>query len=358
MTPWADRPDYGRGEVRQYIRDNALRWLEERGCDGLRFDSTNYIRNAHGNNNDPGSDIADGWSLMQRINSNVEGRQPWKITIAENLKDNPWLTKPTGQEGAGFGAQWGSTFMSGLRQMMCTSNNGDRDMVMLRDIIAQRYNGDAFQRVVYTESHDEVATENNKVRIPEQTWPGNADGYFAQKWSTLGAAIAFTTPGIPMILMGQEFLEWGAWSKKKQLDWSKSSRLAGISMLYRDMIRLCRSWFNPTRGLSGQTVNVHHVNNTDKVIAYHRWADGGPGDDVVVIVNFANRAYYQYHIGSPRGGNWKVRLNSDRNGYSALFGIHSVLDVSARPENAADGMSYGGSIGLGSYTCVILCQDR
>ena len=29
-TPWADtRPDYGREQVRQYIRDNALMWMEE-----------------------------------------------------------------------------------------------------------------------------------------------------------------------------------------------------------------------------------------------------------------------------------------------------------------------------------------
>ncbi len=35
QTPWGDtRPDYGRGEVRQYIRDNVLMWLEEYRCDG------------------------------------------------------------------------------------------------------------------------------------------------------------------------------------------------------------------------------------------------------------------------------------------------------------------------------------
>ncbi len=45
-TPWGDtRPDYGRREVRQYIRDNALMWLEDYRCDGLRFDATAYIRN-------------------------------------------------------------------------------------------------------------------------------------------------------------------------------------------------------------------------------------------------------------------------------------------------------------------------
>ena len=67
-TPWGDtRPDYGRGEVRQYLRDNALRWLEERYCDGLRWDATGWIRNVWGSNNDPGSDIPDGWRMMRWI---------------------------------------------------------------------------------------------------------------------------------------------------------------------------------------------------------------------------------------------------------------------------------------------------
>ena len=53
-TPWGDtRPDYGRGEVRQFLRDNALFWLEEHRCDGLRFDATGYIRNVWGANDDP-----------------------------------------------------------------------------------------------------------------------------------------------------------------------------------------------------------------------------------------------------------------------------------------------------------------
>ena len=41
VTPWgATRPDYGRGEVRAFLRDNALTWLEDFRCDGLRFDAT------------------------------------------------------------------------------------------------------------------------------------------------------------------------------------------------------------------------------------------------------------------------------------------------------------------------------
>ncbi len=68
-TPWGDtRPDYGRGEVRQYICDNVFMWLEEYHVDGLRFDGTVYIRTPHG----PGSDdLPEGWSLLQWINSQI-----------------------------------------------------------------------------------------------------------------------------------------------------------------------------------------------------------------------------------------------------------------------------------------------
>ena len=60
-TPWGDtRPDYGRGEVRQFIRDNALMWLEDYHVDGLRMDMTLYIRSVRA---DGEPNLPDGWSL-------------------------------------------------------------------------------------------------------------------------------------------------------------------------------------------------------------------------------------------------------------------------------------------------------
>ena len=357
-TPWADtRPDYGRGEVRQYLRDNALRWLEQRYCDGLRWDATGWIRNVYGNNNDPMHDIADGWSLMQWIHSQIHCRQPWKISIAEDMQDNEYLTRDERAGGAGFSAQWGAGFMHCLRDVIVRMDDSGRSMGALANFIAQRFNANAFQKVLYTESHDEVAQSAGQKRVPELIWPGSADSYYSQKRSTLGAAIVFTAPGIPMIFMGQEFLEWGAWSDAQELDWSKLTRFAGIVNLYRDLIRLRRNWFDTTRGLRGHEINVHHVNDQDKVLGFHRWDRGGPRDDVVVVANFGNRAYERYRIGLPRAGSWRVRFNGDWQGYSAVFTGHASFDLVAGPGGNNDNMPYGGDVSIGPYAAIILSQD-
>ncbi len=358
QTPWGDtRPDYGRGAVRQYIRDNALMWLEEFRADGLRFDGTAFIRNVYGNNDDPPNDIPDGWSLMQWINDEINSRQGWKISVAEDMKSNHWITKATSDSGgAGFDTQWDPSFHHTTAHVMTRTSDGERSMSDLRDRISFRFNTDAFQRIIYTESHDEV--NNGRMRKPEEIWPGNAGSWHSRKRSTLGAVLTFTSPGIPMIFMGQELLEDGYWDDDDPLDWSKTDTYAGINLLYRDLIRLRRNWFNNTRGLRGQHVNVFHVNDTDKVLAFHRWSDGGEGDDVVIVANWANRFWDHpdnYRIGLPRGGTWKVRLNTDSYYYGADYGNQGsvVVQGEAIPWN---GMPYSGTVSIAPYSALILSQ--
>jgi 1,4-alpha-glucan branching enzyme len=141
------------------------------------------------------------------------------------------------------------------------------------------------------------------------------------------------------------------------LEWSGADRHAGIVLLYRDLIRLRRNWFDHTRGLRGEGLNVFHVNDVDKVIAYHRWEGGGLGDDVVVVLNFGNRSYDGYAIGFPREGVWRVRCNTDWDGYDASFSSTPSFDV-ATDASPRDGLGFSGSVGLGPYTAVILSQDR
>jgi 1,4-alpha-glucan branching enzyme len=354
-TPWGDtRPDYGRPEVRQYIRDNALMWLHDYRCDGLRFDATAYIRNAKGGD-DPADDIAEGWDLLRWINTEIEDRQPWKITIAEDLRGNGIVTTGTAQGGLGFDAQWDAIFVHPVRAAVIVQEDGERNVGAVANAIGHRYGESAFDRVIYTESHDEVA--NGHSRVPSEIWPDNPASWWAKKRSTLGAAIVFTSPGIPMIFQGQEFLEDGWFDDGQPLDWAKLERFSGIFHLYEALFKLRRNWGNNTAGLRGHQVNVHHVNLEQKVLAFTRWDQGGPGDSVVVVLNFTAEPLSDYWIGLPAGGSWKVRFNSDWNGFDPEFGNSFTADVAAVDE-AQDGLPARGCLNaIGPYTAVILSQD-
>jgi len=349
QTPWGDtRPDYNRGEVRQFIRDNAMYWLEEYRADGLRWDSTSYMRSG------PVGDLPEAWSLMQWVNNEIDWSQGWKINIAEDLWTNEWITRDTAAGGAGFDSQWDAQFVHPVRAALTTASDADRNMWEMRDAISYRYNSDAFERVIYTESHDEVA--NGRSRVPEEIWPGNADSWYSKKRSTLGAAMVMTSPGVPMLFQGQEFLEDGFFDDGDPLDWGKRTTFAGIRNLYRDLIRLRRNWFDNTRGLKGQGVNVYHVNDNDKMLAFHRWDQGGPGDDVIVILNFADRSWTNYRVGLPNAGTWRVRFNSDAAVYDAFFGGHPSGDVQANAGVPWDGLAASAEISIGPYTALILSQ--
>ena len=325
-TPWADtRPDYGRQEVRQYIRDNALMWLEEYQVDGLRWDATAWIRNVHGHEGDAATDIPEGWNLMRWINDEIDLRQRWTLSIAEDLRSNPTITRPTGEGGAGFDSQWDDQFVHPIRQAVIAAEDADRDMDAVAAAVAAGYGGDVFDRVIYTESHDEVA--NGKARVPEEIAPGQADSLFSRKRSVLGAALVFTSPGIPMIFQGQEFLESGWFDDHQPLDWQKARKNGGLVKLYRDLIHLRRNCYGNTRGLTGQKTEILLADNEQKLLAFHRWEFGGPGDDVLVVANFAHVSHEDVMIPFPYEGLWKLRFNSDRQLYDPNFGSSADADV-------------------------------
>jgi 1,4-alpha-glucan branching enzyme len=365
-TPWGQtRPDYGRKEVRQFIRDNALMWLEEYHVDGLRLDMTLFMRNVKGNGN-PGDDLPDGWSLAQWINREVRERFPGRITIAEDLQDDDRLTKTVDQGGAGFTAQWDARFVHPVRAAVITPNDEQRSLDSIRGALEHRYNGDPFQRVIYSESHDEIA--NGKSRVTSEIDPRNPASWFAQKRSTLAAALVLTTPGIPMLFQGQEFLEDGWFQDSVPLDWDKSEEFIGLLRMYRDLVHLRLNRTGSTRGLTGSGLNVFHQNQADNVIAFHRWHQGGPGDDVVVVVNLSHQAHENYQLGFPAPGTWRLRLNSDWNGYSRSFGNQACSDVvsaveprDGQPDSPAasrDGFPAAGSTSLGSYSVLVFSQDK
>jgi 1,4-alpha-glucan branching enzyme len=228
-------------------------------------------------------------------------------------------------------------------------------MDAIRDAVVHRYYLDAFERVIYTESHDEVA--NGKARVSEEVNPGKASSWAAKKKSCLGAAMVFTSPGIPMIFQGQEFLEDDWFHDQDPLDWSKKMKYSGIFRLYQDLIALRLNRQGYTLGLSGQEVNVYHINQDKKIIVYHRWDKGGPGDSVVVVANFSVKSQTDYLIGFPEEGEWIVRFNSDSKLYDREFGDVGVPMVWA-VAHGQDGLPAGGTLDIAPYSVIIMSQEK
>lgn len=351
LTPWGEtRPDYGRGEVRQFILDNVCMWLDEYRVDGLRFDSTLYIRQF----GESGSqELPDGWSLLQAINETVSRSRAGRITIAEDLQSNHWITKDVGAGGAGFASQWDPHFVQPIRDAMIVQQDQDRSLSRIRDAILYRYNDDAFERVIYSESHDDVA--NGQSRIPQEVDSTDPTGWYAQKRSTMAAAMVFTAPGIPMLFQGQEFLEGGWFRDTVPVDWDQSETFRGIVRLYRDLIRLRLNQRGVSQGLCGQFTQVYHLNDERKMLAFHRWDRGGPGDDVVVIANFFHDPQDHYVLGFPAKGKWNLCFNSDWHGYSEIFAGHQSQDVEALP-GACDGLPFQGTVSIAPYSVLIYSQ--
>ena len=188
--------------------------------------------------------------------------------------------------------------------------------------------GQPLNRVIYTESHDEVA--NGRVRVPEAIAPGDADNWFAQEaFDARLRARPDSSPGIPMLFQGQELLEDGFFDDTVPLDWDKTTSNRGVLDLHRDLIRLRRDRDGTTRGLRGPNVAILRADEATKVLAMHRWRDGGPHDDTVVVANFANQPVDDLSVGFPAPGRWPVRFNSDAIAYGEDFGSHEAADLVA-----------------------------
>ncbi len=357
-TGFGPRPDYGRAQVRQYIIDNALSLLRDYGADGLRFDDTIDIRTFGPSR----TANAEGVELLQEINSayrDTDPKQPGKITIAEDLQSSGDVTQQSGPSGLEFNSQWDETMVNTMRGVVTQVNDSDRDIGAVKGALENKMASDVFARVIYTEDHDQVGHPPGQNRLPTLIDVNNHESIFAKKRSTLAAAIMLTAPGIPMIFQGQEMLETRpfGFNTPTNMDFGRATdpNFQGIVQMYRDLIALRRNAAGKTRGLTGQNLNVFHFDNGDKTLAYHRWENGGTGDDVVVVANFSNVPMPNLNIGFPRQGQWHVLFNSGATVYDPSFVNGDSFDTTANP-GGKDGLNFNANVGIGPYSVVIFSQ--
>src|SRR5262249_12658476 len=132
--------------------------------------------------------------------------------------------------------------------------------------------------------------------------------------SRFGMGLLLTSPGIPLIFMGQEFLEDKQWSdtpnSQNEIWWP------GLDMgdkIMCDFLRFTRELIGLRKnqpGLRGEGCRVIHVHNENRVVAFQRWVEG-VGNDVIVAASLSERNCYNYQIAFPDGGHWAEVFNSD-----------------------------------------------
>ena len=299
---------YWKSELRQFLIDNAGFLLDEYHVDGFRCDEVTVI------------DRFGGWSFLQDLTATLQYRKPQAVLIAEYWADQSSVLRARADSGAGFDAVLSSGLRDAIRATLAEMTRGSSAQIDL-DRVANALNpafDRAWRTVQHLENHDIVRVNNEsdrEPRVPAAADPSNARSWYARSRSRVANGLLLTAPGIPMLFMGQEFLEDKFWSDSPDYfadsliwwDGSRSDRAMRDHLTFvQDLIRLRRR----LPALTGERINVFHVHNDNRIIAFHRWLDGA-GADVVVVASCSERIAWSYSLGFPRRGTWREIFNSD-----------------------------------------------
>ena len=216
VTPWGpalnlDGP--GSDEVRSYVVDNALSWLEEYHGDGLRLDSVDALADTSATH------------LLEQLSEAVEdlsdrlGRR--LVLIAESDANDPRLVRSRDAGGYGMHAVWNDDFHHALHAALTGERDGyyvdfgtmghlsrafERAVVYAGEysLYRQRRHGrhdptlPAHRFVAYLQNHDQVGNRARGERTSGLMSPARLE---------VGAALVLTSPFVPLLFQGEE---WGA----------------------------------------------------------------------------------------------------------------------------------------------------
>jgi 1,4-alpha-glucan branching enzyme len=306
--------NYGRDEVRSFLRSSSLFWLDKYHADGLRVDAVasmlyldygrqdgRWIANKYG-----GRDNLEAINFLKQFNETAYREKPDIQTIAEESTAWPMVSRPTYSGGLGFGMKWDMGWMH------------DTLVYMSKDPIYRRYHQHELTfRMIYafTEnfalplSHDEVVYGKASLlsKMPGDDW---------QKFANLRLLFGYmyAQPGKKILFMGGEFGQWREWSHESSLDWhllqypphsGLQQWVADLNKLYRSQPSLYRLDFEPA---GFEWLDCSDVEKS--IVSFLR--QGRSSDDLIVAVcNFTPQTYFDYDIGVPLAGMWQEVLNSD-----------------------------------------------
>ncbi|MCF6155912.1 MAG: 1,4-alpha-glucan branching protein [Candidatus Brocadia sp.] len=297
-------------DVQGFLINNARFFLQEYKVDGLRYDQVTVI-DEHG-----------GWFFAQRLAEKAREVDTRRPHISEFWHTDRFKSVLAPPAGLGFDANWHDSLRDVIRAMISQAAGGRNASVRLNDLAAALRNHPSgfpfrWQVVEYLESHDAVDVEHDdrKPRIPALADATNARSWFATSRSRVASGLLMTSPGIPMLFMGQEFLEDKFWTDNdgahpglliywKGLETEKTMK--DFFQFMKEIVWLRRK--HPA--LRSEAINVFYVHEVDRVIAFHRWIEGR-GRDVVVVCSLNESTFWSYNLGFPQAGQWLEVFNSD-----------------------------------------------
>ncbi len=322
--------NYGRPEVRNFLVANATYWLEEFHIDALRVDAVasmlylDYSRtagqwhpNVHG-----GRENLEAIEFLQETNATAYRRNPGAMIIAEESTAWPGVTKPTDAGGLGFGLKWNMGWMN------------DTLRYLAEEPINRRYHHSdltfslvyAFsEQFVLPISHDEVVHGKGSLlgKMPGGEW---------QRFAGVRSLLAYqwTHPGKQLLFMGSEFAQSAEWAEGSSLDWHllEHANHQGVQRLVRDL----NTFYRETPALFAQDhdpAGFEWLDSTDadrNLLAYLR--KDQDGNQVAVVINFADTTHEDWRLALPTGGTWREALNTDSENYGGS-GVGNLGRVTA-----------------------------
>ncbi len=317
-TPWGPRPDFGRPEVRDFIADQVRMWFDEYKIDGLRWDSTVNIRAVENG----AVANAEGEQLLHRLARMIRQEYPGKISIAEDSVGDPR-----------FDSSWEYDFHHGGDGGVVPQLVRQDDAARRVEDIASRIDSPlGFRRVIYTENHDETGKLNSKRRNLTDADEADPHSLLARRKHALAAVLTLTSPGIPLVFMGQELSEDRQFHDDTPLNWQRGEDAFHAFQLYRDLIHLRRNLDGQSAALTGTHARMVKADETNQVLAYRRYLPGRPKEDLYIVINFSGQPVEAYPLTFPKAGQWKLLLNTDDPKYGRDFS--GVATMALRTDSA------------------------
>jgi 1,4-alpha-glucan branching enzyme len=294
---------YWNDDVKQFLIDNAAFLHQEFRIDGIRYDEVSVM------------DRFGGWQTCQNMTDTLHSMKPGAIQIAEYWPVNPAVLNPTSIGGAGFDATWHDGPRDRIRAALGQAAGGTSSHVELGAVAASMNSGlqNRWRAVQFVENHD-IVYNGRQPRIARLADGSNSRSWYARSRSRVAMGLVVTCPGIPLIFMGQEFLEDKQWNDNPNpanlIYWAG---LEGGDKNMGDFLRFTRDLLAFRRhqpALRGEGFNVIHVHDDNRVLALQRWVEGA-GRDVIAVFNLRESTWYNYQIGFPGLGQWLEVFNSD-----------------------------------------------